>query len=178
MAVDTDDINNTDAGVGFLKEDGSSGLNECYIGRDTTNPDQLKLRDIEVGKELALLELYNFYGKGVHEHLTIKESVFNSGTFELVSSFLYDGTDTHAPIIQIQSIVKSESGSTGEVRIYDITNNNVIALGMFTNAEYGLLDLGTISNLPTGPSIFEIQIRRESGAGQKKVYITALEVVH
>ena len=100
----------------------------------------------------------------------------NSSVFGVRGIVMYDGTDTDNTITKIQAIVQTTAGSTtGQVQVFDSTNSNIIA----TSAIFGpvggglpptIIDLGTISNLPTGQAIFEVQLRRASGGGNAQLH--------
>ena len=102
----------------------------------------------------------------------------NSATFVVRRSITYDGTTTDNTITKIQAIVQTrDDTTTGQVQIFDFTNSNIIA----TSAIFGpltgglprtIVDLGTISNLPTGQAILEIQLRRPSGTGNAQIHMT------
>lgn len=102
-----------------------------------------------------------------------------STTFVTEASMVYRGTVIDNPILQILVIVETtNNNASGQVQIFDYTNSQIIA----TSAVYGpaggggltkfILDLGTISNLPTGQVILEIQLRRvnTNGGGATAIY--------
>lgn len=57
-------------------------------------------------------------------------------------------------------------GSSYDITLYDQTNSQTIAtLNGQTNTVGALLDLGTLSNLPTGQAILRIELKKTSGGG-------------
>ena len=92
-----------------------------------------------------------------------------SSPYQVVSSFVYRGTNTDNTVTDILAVAStSNSAATGQVRVFDLTNSLVIAESAAfgpTNTTKIIVDLGTISNLPTGQAIFEVQLRRLPGGG-------------
>jgi len=90
--------------------------------------------------------------------------------------FKYPGSDEIGIINYIEvNSYKTSSPTSYNVRIYDNTNKTVIAekTGL-TNTAEALNDLETISNIPTGMALFEIQAERVGGNGSgknKRVYV-------
>ena len=92
-----------------------------------------------------------------------------STTFVTISSLAFPGTDevgSFAPVDSVKAVAKvNDAVKTGEVRLFDSTNSNVIAASApFNNTVLAIIDLGAVSNLPTAPAIFDIQIRSVAGA--------------
>lgn len=50
-----------------------------------------------------------------------------------------------------------------DVRVYDQTNDEVLAEDNFTNTTIALHDMGTLSNVPSNDSLINIQINRNGG---------------
>ncbi|MBV1928307.1 MAG: hypothetical protein KUG81_02190 [Gammaproteobacteria bacterium] len=92
-------------------------------------------------------------------------------TFAVRGNVTYDGTTTDNTITKIQAIVETTNDvATGQVRIFDFTNSNIIATSAIFGPTVGgfpktTIDLGAISNLPTGQALLEIQLRRDNVAG-------------
>lgn len=90
----------------------------------------------------------------------------NKSSYKTVTIFDFPGTDAGANPNKVIAAVSSKSGDgTVGIRIVDITNAQVIA----EVAELSVLEdepasynIGSVSNLPTGPAIFEIQIKKGS----------------
>lgn len=80
-----------------------------------------------------------------------------STSWTKLGSILFPGT-VYNTITAIKILSYQESQLTNhKIRIYDITNNTIIAEGTFTNEILAINDLGTISNIPNDVAIFEIQ---------------------
>lgn len=113
-------------------------------------------------------ELANFYSSSTRKHET------NSTSYSNLGSFKYDGSDKIGTIDAIDVISHmSSSVTTHDVRIYDRTNQTVIAEGIgFTNIEEAISNLGAISNVPTSKAVLEIHAKRNGGSGNSKsVYV-------
>ena len=105
--------------------------------------------------------------------------LISSIVFDTVGTFIYRGSLVDGGISKILAVVSSSDGSaTGEVRITDITNTNTIALAGFgpTSGIKEVLDLGTISNVPSGQAIFEVEIRRVNTIGTNSVSIYNIQL--
>lgn len=91
-----------------------------------------------------------------------------STTYVVLGSFIYRGTLIDNIITAILAIVNTNSTtSTGQLRVFNFTNNTVIAESAIfgpTNGTQIAINLGAISNLPTGQAIFQIQLRRASAS--------------
>jgi len=103
-----------------------------------------------------------------------------STSYTSVAVFAFPGNDT-VDITGIQAVVRaSKSGQNCDVRIYDVTNGNVIATGSGSGSTNTIADLtGTINNTPSDDAIFEVQIKRSgSSGGGNKVYIEGLNMLY
>lgn len=89
----------------------------------------------------------------------------SSAAYAALGSFIYRGTDTVAEIVTIKAIGSTQTGGTnGQFRVRDITNNqNIAESSSFAGVQRQIVDLGTVSNLPTGEAMFEIQAHRVGG---------------
>lgn len=103
----------------------------------------------------------------------------SSTTFVVVSRIIYRGTTIDNTIGGILVIAgTSNANATGQVQVFDATNSNIIA----TSAIFGpdlpltIIDLGTISNLPTTQAIFEIQVRRVNTSGGGAAILNSIQI--
>jgi hypothetical protein len=106
-------------------------------------------------------------GGGAGDYLASGWLAFNdviqtgSATYERRSAVIFPGTSVIPSISKINALVRRNGNATSaSIRIYDSTNANVIAelTGVTTLDENQISDLGTISNLPSGEAVFEIQL--------------------
>lgn len=85
-----------------------------------------------------------------------------STSWTKLGSILFPGT-IYSSITAIKILSYQQSQlNNHQIRVYDITNNNIVAEGTFTNETLAINDLGTISNVPSNDSIFEIQGKGDS----------------
>lgn len=73
----------------------------------------------------------------------------------------------------IKKICISSYGTTTDgycIRIFDITNNNIIAESECYNIIEDIIDLGPISNIPKTPALLEIQIKKLGTNRQNTIY--------
>ncbi len=84
-----------------------------------------------------------------------------SVTYETKAYMYFAGTDRigSPESIKVTALV-DDAGSPGDVRVYDLNNTNIIAeITGITDTTPTINDLGTISNLSAGETIWEIQLR-------------------
>lgn len=103
-----------------------------------------------------------------------------SASYAEVVSFEYQGTDNVLPLTRVAAVTSSANNTnTMDVRLQDITNALTIAeVTGVTHAAANTKEihsLGTISNLPTGGAIFQVQLRRPTGAGQVRIFSMEME---
>lgn len=85
----------------------------------------------------------------------VDETVYKS-----ISNFNFPGTTKIKNTTNFKVISFMEEGGTSyDIRIVDMTNNNVIVSKNLTNTEEGITDLGTINSLPANEAIFELQVK-------------------
>lgn len=106
----------------------------------------------------------------------------NTIGYVVKAKFPYAGTDTVGAILEIKANIwkNSSGGSTGQIKIVDISNGGatIAELNGITNTDNTvLLDLGTVTNLPTDASVFELQMGRSSGAN-RTIECSSLEIVY
>ena len=98
-------------------------------------------------------------------------------TWGVIGSFLFAGTDALGAPVSIRVIAGVTTADEVGVRLYDLTNNNVIAEARNQTGSYpSIINLGTISNLPTGAAVFELQVIRDAGNSSKKVRATGVSI--
>lgn len=88
--------------------------------------------------------------------------------------FIYGGTDSDNVISRALAIMyTTDIDRYYRLRIEDLTNAMTIAESApdntGTNGAPAIIDLGTISNLPTGQSLFEIQILATDATGTQGI---------
>jgi len=86
-----------------------------------------------------------------------------SPTYTIIAMFHFPGTDKMG-VPDAMKVVAWTTATTYDVKIYDVVNSLTIAeITAQTNSTAQIVDMGTLSNLPTGSSIFEIQVLRAGG---------------
>jgi len=87
-------------------------------------------------------------------------------SYYTMAAFIYDGSDTY-PISELKAVV-SRAGSSGTsyLRIYDVTNNKTIAEATFTSSSQHIITDSSLTNVPTGQAIFEIQGKSPNDSGR------------
>lgn len=90
----------------------------------------------------------------------------SSSSYTVIFQFIFPGTDLLGNIEDIFALYEVEdSTETGSIRIYDVDNSNVIAeVTGLDDEEFMRKNLGTISNLPSGAAVFEIQAKTSNAS--------------
>lgn len=99
----------------------------------------------------------------------------NSRTLTVVARFIFRGSSVIGTPSSIKAVALVASGtSNGQVLIQDITNNLTIATtgATINNLTFGIVTLGTISNVSTGDAIWEVQVNTAAG----NISISALTI--
>lgn len=83
----------------------------------------------------------------------------DAGTsYVTLAAFAFPGSTAYGTPVNIKASTWVDGGSTGKLRIYDLTNALVIAeITTLSNTTESVIDLGTISNVPTGEAVWQIQ---------------------
>lgn len=106
-----------------------------------------------------------------------EKSTFNTKSYETALTFSFPGSDT-GTVSQI-NIVSDMTGNANSysVRLYDITNDEIIAETTFTNKTTQINQLTPILYLPSTESIVELQLKLDSGNSSNRiVFIRELNI--
>jgi len=105
-------------------------------------------------------------------------TLFNSSVnYVVIAEFIFPGTDNTGIPSGIEGLVGSDNAS-GEaaIKIFDRTNSLTIAEKIDIESLLRVVtDLGTLANLPSAPSVFEIQGKRIDGGS--RLEIAALRIL-
>jgi len=104
-----------------------------------------------------------------------KSAYVTTDNYFVLTRFIFRGTGNVGTPTNIKIIGYVES-SEGSYCIYDVTNSQCIceATGK-TDTDPTIYDMGSLSNLPAGESIFEVQAKNSSNG--KRAYIESLVMV-
>ncbi|MHA1754540.1 MAG: hypothetical protein ACTSYR_03375, partial [Candidatus Odinarchaeia archaeon] len=89
----------------------------------------------------------------------------DKSVYEVRANIIYRGSNNIGIINKIKAIAwVKQSEKPGDILIYDVTNGNIIVEKNGINGEVSeIIDLGTLSNIPTEEAVFEIQLRNIPG---------------
>lgn len=108
------------------------------------------------------------------------DSDFNtvSATYVQAGVFRFGGTTTLGTPTKIKAVGWKDAATTSwDVQVLDITNSlTIVTKTGNTGNSPEIVDLGTLSNLPTAEAMFEVQIKRTGGTGGNMVHINELSV--
>jgi len=103
----------------------------------------------------------------------------NGSAYETSAKILYPGTGVTGIHTKMFSNAWNDGGTSIDLRVIDLTNgNNVIAqnLIIISQQEDNIVDLGTLSNLPTDEAVFAIQLRLNGGGMGDQAKISSLTI--
>ena len=102
------------------------------------------------------------------------------GSYQKFAAFKFEGTSSEAiQGVSAIEVLSSTEGSDYDVRIVDVTNNNVICeiTGLSGNDDLDVInDMGTLSNMPSNEAVFEVQVRKNGGGKNTNVTISQLTI--
>jgi hypothetical protein len=123
-----------------------------------------------VGEALDALDNLNFtqIGGGIVGGCVITQhnqsqpySEVTTTSWTALAAMAYEGSSTY-PITTMWSVVSLSSTGEGEMRVYDVTNQNTISTANWTNPTQHI-EIDSVANLPTNNAVFEIQLRKVTG---------------
>ncbi|RLB63803.1 MAG: hypothetical protein DRH08_10590 [Deltaproteobacteria bacterium] len=109
------------------------------------------------------------------------ESAFNSSSYSPRFTFQFPGSSFIQTINSLTVTARAQGGGDSyDIRIVDSDTGLVVAenLGL-TNLTFEIIDMFPVSNIPSDPTIFEVQTRKDGGGSSNRHYIinSALEVL-
>lgn len=114
---------------------------------------------------------------GAHTNYGFTQVTTKNATYTFATRFIYMGSTTTGIPTTALVIGGVDSTATMSIRIFDITNSLTIAeVTDVTVITPSIINLGTISNIPTGQAIFELQILKSAGPGPENVNIAAINM--
>ncbi len=132
-----------------------------------TDKSRTELNREDWTKIYADLQALEGFATAVRENIyAIHDSTQSTSYTGLGGSFIYEGSDTVQIPTSIELVAfRDASANAMDARIFDLTNNQVIAevTGMSATVQT-IHDFGTISNVPTEKAIWEVQAKRVGGS--------------
>lgn len=112
------------------------------------------------------------------DNLYINRNTSNA-SYATLGEFIYSGTSTEGAITAMNVVASFQTLATSySLRVYDVTNAQVIAeVTGLTTIPATMQNLGTVSNLPSGPAIFQLQAKRVGGLLQL-VTVSTWQIIH
>ncbi len=103
-----------------------------------------------------------------------RNGFYSTSDYIRVASLVYQG-DIYNNINKIFVASYMDPAITSyDIKVEDITNNNVIVIKNLTNTAEVINNLGTLSNIPTNQAKLEVQIKKTGGPAGKKVYVDTI----
>jgi hypothetical protein len=98
-------------------------------------------------------------------------------TYTIMATFIFPGSNQIGTIKNVNIISYMDSKVPSySVRLFDTTNGVTIVenTGM-TDTSQNIQTLGTVSNVPTGQSIIELQVKTDDGSN-KNIYVESISI--
>lgn len=111
--------------------------------------------------------------RGVHNILTFAEIVMTP-SWKTVRRFVYEGSDKVGEPQTIEIIGYADSGVTGDFRLIDKDNNNLLGSATFTNNTEETIAVTIVNDWPNDSTIVELQVKRTVGTGKEKVFLNGM----
>lgn len=161
----------------------SNGVITTPILRIDTNGDQVFIVFSDVlsnTEETALNTLITAHVPAIKytESMAIhtRSAFYVKTTYEDIATYIYNGSNTKGILKQILAVAYKDAAVTNySIRIYNETNNTVIAEGTFTNSTKQMVNLTPLSNIPTTPSVFTVQAKKTGGTTKQYFYVELVE---
>lgn len=98
--------------------------------------------------------------------------------YTFAGAFTFRGTSIVGTPTAVKFVVGTKGNATLDVRLYDVTNANVIAevTGASGPGPLVVTD-SSLLNLPSGEAVFEVHIKRASGGGSSHVRVYSIGVI-
>jgi len=100
--------------------------------------------------------------------IPITKGQSSNTSFTALTTFEFPGLNNVKNI----NVISYNPYSSYTLKLLDITNNNIIAEELFTNTSVNINTFATISNIPSGTTILELQSK--STLKKKKTYIGSI----
>lgn len=103
--------------------------------------------------------------------------VTEGDTYEVKGHFIWPGSDKFGAPSNIKSTGTLSKAGEGYVKIYDVTNGQVIAEGITTTEAQHIFDLGALSNVSAGEAVWEVQMKSVATPKAPEFTVGSLVVV-
>jgi hypothetical protein len=109
-------------------------------------------------------------------NIALNQNCITANVYTKIGTFIFPGTDYWEKVTNFRVISAMEAGGTSyDVRIIDLSNNNTICSRNFSNVIEANNDMGSIDNLPHDEAIFEIHAKIN---GNTVVRLNNLNIYH
>lgn len=100
-----------------------------------------------------------------------------SAAWSVAGYILYPGANTFCELNRIDIIAEQQAATgSSEVRVYDVTNGNVIGTITGINAAgMAIYSTTSLSNIPSAAAVFEIQARKVSGTQGRLAHVALIK---
>lgn len=102
----------------------------------------------------------------------------NNGAYQSLCKITYGGTDLFGIHTNIITNAWNDGGTSISIEIFDTTNGNQIAevTGITSASIDNIVNLGTLTNLPTGQAVFEVRVLLVGGGMGDQAKISSLTI--
>lgn len=160
---------------GLVVQNDFSNDENVYVTRDSF--DNLIFYDPVVGAEKSLFELKarNIEVVFTGQHGAEAGYQIKNKQWQRCGVIRFGGTTKMGIPKNFKAIVKhSKSSGSVYLRVVDLTNNNIICENNVVGNEESILDLGTLSDLPSNEAMLEVQ-GKKTGSGSGYIFCLGMD---
>lgn len=111
------------------------------------------------------------------QQIDINKDSKTKNSYKSLTRIIYYGSGSIGDIISIEVVAyMADKVDSYDIKIVDKKNGSAVIAEKtgLTNTTDEIIDMGTISNLPTGKSRFEVQIKKNGNDKSAKVYLDTI----
>ncbi len=107
------------------------------------------------------------------ETILPKKDTYSNTSYTRAASYIYNPTINTLYCVKVLSYM--DTGITSyDLQLFDKTHGNIIVTKNSTNTDEELVDVGTLTNMPTVESILELNVKRTGGKKNNNVYLESI----
>jgi hypothetical protein len=141
-----------------------------------TSDGELLMLDSADANGARFQDLASLLPKQTQKAAVTSQTSVSSNAYVKMVSLTIPGENSQA-VSDIKVLAyKGGNATSYNVRVYDVTNDAVIAEAAFTNASQIVQSMGTLSNLPAAEAVIEVQVRKNDGNNQSEVTVEEVQI--
>lgn len=146
---------------------------------EPTSNTQVLCLDSNVPKGVKFIDVKDIIPDSIMKVSSSNRTYITSSSYNTIMSISVVGENLrHIKTIKVLSYKQNNNIDSYDVRIYDATNDQIIAESNFNNLIPIVNDLGTLSNLPNEEAVLEIQCKKNGGNNNQRVYALECTIIY